>query len=591
MRPKLIAVVVCVLVAMLPSIGLAHASPALGSYRSQLLNFSVHVGPGGATPCTIVGELFIPDSAGPDNRVPAILTTNGFAGSYRDQVPAAAMFAQLGYVALAYSGLGFGGSSCKVSLDDPDYDGMAAAQLVSLLGGQGGIAFTDPGLTNPIPPLDMVRLDSVDHNGVAAPHDPRVGMIGGSYGGGIQFAAASVDARIDTIIPLITWNDLSYSLTPNGTGITSGVSTEAPGAAKILFAGLLFGAGVVSPGAAGYVSDPARAEVCPNYIPFMCEAAYQATVTGDLTPPIIAHLRHASVATYMDRIRIPVLLGQGQQDTLFDLNESVATYDALQARGVEVKMIWHSWGHTHLEPAPGEFSTKNPDPETQYETGRFLDWFDHYLKDQPSDTGPEFAYFRNWVSYSGNARPAYATASSFPVGRPRELHLSGDRRLVETAAQVVPGAQTLVTAPAGLPTGIEPLDITPGDRIPNAQIPGTDAVWTGPPIGAPIDVVGMPTMTLRVQAPGVPVVFVKLYDVAPDGTASLINGLITPVRITNPGAPVPITLAGIVHRFDSGHAVRLTVTGGDISFRGGLQSLPVTVFADGSGPLTLPVAG
>ena len=62
-------------------------------------------------------------------------------------------------------------------------------------------------------------------------------------------------------------------------------------------------------------------------------------------------------------------------------------------------MIWHSWGHSHLAAAPGEFSFSAPDEDTQYETGRFMDWFDHYLKDENTETGPEFAYFRNWIDY------------------------------------------------------------------------------------------------------------------------------------------------------------------------------------------------
>ncbi|ERB50149.1 hypothetical protein N806_02930 [Rhodococcus sp. P27] len=104
-----------------------------------------------------------------------------------------------------------------------------------------------------------------------------------------------------------------------------------------------------------------------------------------------------------------------------------------------------------------------------------------------------------------------------------------------------------------------------------------------------MDVVGAPTLTLRVAAPGQPVVFAKLYDVAPDGTSSLINGLIAPIRISDPSQPVPVTMPAIVHRFEPGHSVRLAITGGDISFRGGLQGMPVTIFADGSGPLELPV--
>ncbi|GAA3153373.1 hypothetical protein GCM10020255_033330 [Rhodococcus baikonurensis] len=104
----------------------------------------------------------------------------------------------------------------------------------------------------------------------------------------------------------------------------------------------------------------------------------------------------------------------------------------------------------------------------------------------------------------------------------------------------------------------------------------------------PMDVVGAPTVTLRVAAPGQPVVFAKLYDVAPDGTSSLINGLIAPVRISDPSQPVPVTMPAIVHRFEPGHSVRLAITGGDISFRGGLQGMPVTIFADGSGPSNFP---
>ena len=53
-----------------------------------------------------------------------------------------------------------------------------------------------------------------------------------------------------------------------------------------------------------------------------------------MNPDIVEYLRHASVATFLDDIRIPVLLGQGQQDTLFDLNEATATYRGLKQRGV-----------------------------------------------------------------------------------------------------------------------------------------------------------------------------------------------------------------------------------------------------------------
>ncbi|HLY33715.1 MAG TPA: CocE/NonD family hydrolase, partial [Jatrophihabitantaceae bacterium] len=185
---------------------------AAGTFTEQTLHFKVFVGPTRSQECDIVGILVTPTSATPTNRVPAILTTNGFGGSDQDQVPFAEQEAGLGYVVLSYSGLGFGGSDCKITLDDPDYDGVAASQLVSYLGGAPGIAYTDDTHTTAAPTLNVVVHDAVDHAGQADTYDPRVGMWGGSYGGQIQFAAASVDPRIDAINPQITWSDLSYSL-------------------------------------------------------------------------------------------------------------------------------------------------------------------------------------------------------------------------------------------------------------------------------------------------------------------------------------------------------------------------------------------
>src|SRR3954462_12731549 len=212
------------------------SSAATAAYTVRTLTFTVTDLPSSATDdpggtCTIVGDLYTPKGADTTHRVPAILTTNGFGGSKDDQAGLAQLAASHGYEVLSYSGLGFGGSGCKISLDDPAYDGVAGSQLVSFLGGKPGVA-KDSGGT-PVT-LDVVRLDTTGHDGKPHPYDPRVGMVGGSYGGQIQFSIASVDPRLDTIIPIITWNDLSYSLAPNNTALTHGVTyaDNAPGTEK-----------------------------------------------------------------------------------------------------------------------------------------------------------------------------------------------------------------------------------------------------------------------------------------------------------------------------------------------------------------------
>ena len=95
------------------------------------------VGPAGDQRCTVTADLYKPDGVNRRHRAPAILTTNGFGGSKRGagEVGTALGFVQEGYVVLSYSGLGFGGSGCKIYLDDPDYDGRAGAQMVGVLAG------------------------------------------------------------------------------------------------------------------------------------------------------------------------------------------------------------------------------------------------------------------------------------------------------------------------------------------------------------------------------------------------------------------------------------------------------------------------
>lgn len=70
------------------------AEPA-APYTVQTMHFKVSAGP--AQPdCDIVGDLYLPKGASPHNRVPAILTTNGFGGSKDDQAEVGALFARRG---------------------------------------------------------------------------------------------------------------------------------------------------------------------------------------------------------------------------------------------------------------------------------------------------------------------------------------------------------------------------------------------------------------------------------------------------------------------------------------------------------------
>jgi ABC-2 type transport system ATP-binding protein len=266
-------------------------------------------------------------------------------------------------------------------------------------------------------------------------------------------------------------------------------------------------------------------------------------------------------------------------------------------------MIWQSWGHSNGTPAPGEIDLGNLDPVTQYETGRVANWFDHYLKDKAVGLGPQFSYFRNWVSYTGNAAPAYGVAGSFPVGTQRKYYLSG-ANLATSPLGLAKSSQTLVTAPAGLPTNFSEIDaISYLSQAPKIEydVPGTAASWNTPALGQKVDVVGSPKLTLQVTSltaaltqalgpAGQLVLFTRLQDVAPDGTATDINQLTAPIRVADVTKPFTVTMPGIVHRFAPGHRIRLVVSASSVNYRGGDTANVVTVSTGTSGQaLSLPV--
>src|SRR5918912_453729 len=169
-RQRALGVSVATAVAL--AIAAAGAGPAgAAHFTVKTLHFDVTTGPSGNREhCDIVGDLYKPRSASSKHRAPAILTTNGFGGSKDDQADVARLEASRGYVVLSYSGLGFGGSGCKITLDDRDYDGKAASQLVTFLG--GGKAATDGTRVN------YVRHDAVAHDGRHHSFDPRLWIEG-----------------------------------------------------------------------------------------------------------------------------------------------------------------------------------------------------------------------------------------------------------------------------------------------------------------------------------------------------------------------------------------------------------------------------
>ncbi|MFH8344400.1 CocE/NonD family hydrolase [Streptomyces sp. NPDC018045] len=567
------------------------AGPRHPGYSVTALKLPVRAG---GRDCTLDADLYRPTGVDAAHPAPAVLTTNGFGGSKSDGSTdaIARAFASRGYVALAYSGLGFGRTGCPISLDDPRIDGRAASRLLDFLAGQRAAK-------------DGTRVDFVTKD---SPRDPRAGMFGGSYGGAIQLATASVDERLDALVPLITWHDLAYALAPDNADRTTGVAGPGPGAYKYQWTNGFYLIGEAQ-GLLRPRLDPSRGggAGCVHFVARACEAKKllnSGRYPAARTDAVLDYLRSVSPASYLATVRTPTLLVQGQADTLFQLNEAAATFATLRAQGTDTAMIWQSWGHSGgmTDPADGELDLSKGNFESSYVGRRVLAWFNRHLRHQwDTDTGPAFAYYRDWVRDG----PVYGTSEVYPGGLPRRLYLSGDGRLVDSRADVVTGSRSYrnwrVRSSHSESSLAELL------RLPNPapyDTRGTYLDWTSDPVrGRPVDVVGAPRATLRVHSPAAErtqrsgdaadrlLLFVKLYDVAPNGGKTLLHRLVAPVRVPDVTREFTVDLPAVVHRFEEGHRLRFVVAASDTAYFGNRGVKPVTVSSsrEHTGTLELPV--
>ena len=151
--------------------------------------------PDSTEPVRICYTIFRPPGADRRHRVPMVMHSHGWGGSRTRDPEAFGTWLRAGYGVLSFDQRGFGDSGGYAHVENPRFEGHDVRRLVKVISG-----------------LRWVRKDG--------PRDPRLGAIGGSYGGGYQFLAAFEHLRtrgkpvLDALAPEITWYDVKQSLAP-----------------------------------------------------------------------------------------------------------------------------------------------------------------------------------------------------------------------------------------------------------------------------------------------------------------------------------------------------------------------------------------
>lgn len=353
-------------VAITPIVVIIHQIPVVSDFLHPFVGFPVGSGARDVKVISSDGTLiyvhFMPASRmGADGKAPTILDGPGLGlpgatnidGTPLDDIltdttglMGVGTLRHAGYNVVTWDPRGEWNSGGRLELNSPDFEGRDISAIISWIADQ-----------------PEARLDS--------PGDPRIGMVGVSYGGGIQLVAAANDNRVDAIVPAITYNSLTTTLYKN--------SAFRGSWATPLTAVMLLTAGQINP------------RILPSTI--------YGDLTGRMTQSDLDLLKSRSPD--ISKITAPTLLIQGTADTIFSLQEAADTAQILMANGVPTKVVWFCGGHGVCLNNPLDLS------DGALIKQRTLEWLDHYVKGSPVSTGPQF----EWVDQRGQ----WYSSDSYPV--------------------------------------------------------------------------------------------------------------------------------------------------------------------------------
>ncbi|MER6917453.1 CocE/NonD family hydrolase, partial [Streptomyces sp. NPDC000594] len=445
---------------------------------------------------------FMPRGAGPFPVVvmPAPWADLGWV-AYAAQ---AAQLALKGYTVLAYTPRGFGKSTGEVDVAGP-------------LDVQDGSAVIDFLLAN---------LPSADPS--------RIAFLGDSYGSGISLLVAASDPRVKAVGALSTWGSLLSAFYENDTRHTASVAALRGAAAKARLSERTRWAFDQMQNSNGSISDEVR------------EWANERS-------PLTAIDR-------LDRPDLAVFFSHAWHETLFPVNQTLELFNKLSA---PAKRLDLSIGDHSSPEMSGLIGLPNRIWNDAHR------WLDYHLKGLGELDGNTVVSEIMW-SKTLESRPDWEAAT----GTPARLHLTGpavgttdgglsDKPQNGWSTVLSTGTDTSATvADAIIKTGYAEMAGKP-KVYPTPQISRTyAAVWTGEALTETAKVRGIPQLRLTFQPSAANATFVAyLFDVAPDGNASIITHAPFTALAVSPGEPVvaDIGLQAAGYDVPAGHRLMLVL--------------------------------
>lgn len=479
-------------------------------------------------------KLYIPTASAPDGGWPLIVRHHG-GGSHKDNeydTRYALDAVPRGFAVAMYSVRGHGNS-------------------------QGSFDFFGPESVSDFSDV----LDWVDLNAPSI-NTNNVGTSGISQGGGMSLlpAALDPDGRVKAVAVGNTFDSLNHALNPND-------------CFKFSFATGIFVAAYKSAGAR--TNDDLAVRWGATWYTDTEDMTIPPWV-GPLPPPALPYLFNSTtneaagrspVSYVSDLIRrqIPVFWSNSWEDQLFPGDHPEKILGPLSAAGIPVHYWFASGGHAAGPNDPADEAGKEL---------AMLDWFDEFLRGVPhgyrSGAHPMVDFVQrvpgssNWLHKQAAAWP--------PPASPTLLYPQADGSLGPDPGEMDVGV--IVNDGANLNIANDPIvsGEVPG-RIPASEVgagirslpergtPADSASFLSGPLTGPLEMTGSPRVEIEVSKSTAQTslqINSKVWDVAPDGSAAMINrGCIS--GFPPAGGRIALDLWPNSHVFRAGHKIRLDV--------------------------------
>jgi ABC-2 type transport system ATP-binding protein len=382
-------------------------------------------------------------------------------------VPGIAPLREAGYNVVTWDPRGEYASGGVLQLDSPEFEAKDVSKIIDFV---------------------LARPETKNHQ--------HIGMVGGSYGGGIQLISAVTDKRIDAIVPGIAWNTLNSSLYPKDVFKT--------GWGSLLILDLLEAGATINPQ--------------------IYEGVITGALLGFLTESQQKLLARSGTGTNVGKITAPTLLIQGTADGLFPLQEAVTNQELLTAAGTTVKMIWFCGGHG---------ACLNPASPIQQKLilDNTLAWLDQYVNQDPTKPADDIPNFQ-WVDQNGEFFSSDLMPSD-PLFQGAPISATGPGGVLPIVPIIGGSGPQLLTLGGSLGLLEDALVSFASAALAHNAIGVTAPVPTG------TKVVGAPELTFTYSGLGTArTLYAQVVD---DKTGLVLGNLATPIPVTLDGGTHTVT--------------------------------------------------